>query len=77
MSTSVSFWMPEVCVYVACCRLCYFCVSVLWRVFSKCSFRWHSAYFQSADYPSFCRKNLHQIFCKFPLDNFPHSTQFV
>jgi len=25
-------------------------------------------------YPSFQRKNLHRIFCKLPLDNFPHST---
>ena len=33
----------------------------------------HSAYFHSALYPSFRRKNPHRIFRKLPLDNFPHS----
>jgi len=33
----------------ACCRLYYFCVSNLWKVFSKYSFRWHSAYFHSTE----------------------------
>jgi len=45
----------------------------LWRVFSKCSFQWHSAYFHSALYPSFRRKNPHRIFRKLPVDIFPHS----
>jgi len=45
----------------------------LWQVFSKCSFWRHSAYFHSALYPSFRRKNPHRIFRKLPLDNFPHS----
>jgi len=48
-------------------------VSNLWRVFSKCSFQWHSAYFHSTLYPSFRRKNPHRIFRKLPVDNFPHS----
>ena len=48
-------------------------VSNLWRVFSKCSFRQHSAQFHSALYPSFRRKNPHSIFRKLPFDNFPHS----
>jgi len=46
---NASLWMPAVYVYVACCwfTLLLF-VSHLWRVFSKCSFRRHSAYFHSA-----------------------------
>jgi len=48
-------------------------VSNLWRVFSKSSFRQHSTQCHSALYPSFRRKNRHRIFCKLPLDNFPHS----
>ena len=43
----------------------------VWRVFSKCSFRQHSAL-----YPSFRRKNPHRIFRKLPLDNFPHSAKY-
>jgi len=35
--------------------------------------QWHSAYFHSALYPSFRRKNPHWIFRKLPVDNFPHS----
>ena len=65
--------LPTAYVYVACCRLLLLCVSNLRRVFSKCSFRWHSAYFHSAFYPSFRRKNPHRIFRKLPHDNFPHS----
>jgi len=50
--------LPTAYVYVACCRLLLLCVSNLRRVFSKCSFRWHSAYFHSAFYPSFRRKKI-------------------
>jgi len=49
------------------------CVSNLRRVFSKRSFWWHSAYFHSALYPSFHRKNLHWVFHKLLLNNFPYS----
>jgi len=51
------------------------CVSNLRRVpvFCKCSFLWHSAYFHSALYPSFRRKNPHCIFRKLPVHNFPHA----
>jgi len=52
-------------------------ISNLWRVFSKCSFRRHSAYFHSALYPSFCRKNLRRIFRKLPLHNFLHSAKYL
>jgi len=45
----------------------------LWQVFSKCLFLRHSAYFHSALYPSFRRKNPHRIFRKLLIDNFPHS----
>jgi len=38
-STNASLWMPARYVCVARCRLCYICVSNLWRVCSKYSFR--------------------------------------
>jgi len=74
MLTNVSLWMPAIIICLRCMLSIIFllCLSNLWRVFSKCSFRWHSAYFHSALYPSFCRKNPHQIFSKLPLDNFAH-----
>jgi len=66
--------------FTLCCMLSIIlllCVSNLRRVFSKCSFRWHSTYFRSALYPSFRRKNPHQIFHKLPpSDNFPHSAKY-
>ena len=76
-ATNDSLWLPPVYVYVACCWLYYFDISVIYAaylLFSKCSFRRHSAYFHSTLYRSSCRKkNLHQIFRKLPFDNFPHS----
>jgi len=63
------------CLYTSHRCVILLCVSNLRRVpvFSKCSFLWHSAYFHSAPYPSFRRKNLHWIFRKLPGHNFPHS----
>ena len=47
------------CFYMSRRYVILLCVSYLQRVpvFSKCSFLWHSAYFHSALYPSFCWKN--------------------
>jgi len=61
------------CLYMSHTCVIILCVSNLRRVFSKCSFQWHSAYFHSALYPSFRRKNLHWIFRKLSVDNFLHS----
>jgi len=54
------------------------CVSNLRRVFSKCSFRWHSAYFHSALYPSFCRKIRIEFSASYPLTTFriPRSAKY-
>jgi len=77
MLTNVSLWMPEIYVYVACCRLCYFYVSLI-----------YSEYLANVDFddiphtfiPHFtihsAEKNLHWIFCKLPLDNFPRSATY-
>ena len=63
------------CLYTSRRCVILLCVSNLRRVpvFSKCSFLWHSAYFHSALYPSFRRKNPHWIFRKLAIHNFPHS----
>jgi len=55
-------------VYVACCRLYYLYVFLIYGEYS--------AYFHSALHPSFCKKNPQRIFRKLPLDNFPHSAKY-
>ena len=63
------------CLYTSRRCVILLCVCNLPRVpvFSKCSFLLHSAYFHSALYPSFRRKNPQWIFRKLPVHNFPHS----
>jgi len=53
-------------------------VSNLWRVFSKCSFQWHSAYFHFALYPSFAEKIRIEFSANYPLTTFrnPHSAKY-
>ena len=69
MSTNVSLWMPAICLRCMLSIILLLCVSNLWRVFSKCSFRRHSAYFHSGLYPSF-RKKSAKFSANYPLTTF-------
>jgi len=78
MSRNVSLWMPAVYVYVACCRLYYFYMSLIYGEYLV------NVYFSNIPHsfiPHFtlhsAEKNPHWIFRKLPLDIFPHSAKWV